>query len=842
MDEEDIIVNEGNDGSRRRKKKESKRESSKRTRYADQDPELENFRRPCNHNGPTYECAKVEMEDISRIRKDFYEEVDKIRQDIKLCHFISVMPVKRHRSTREIKQRNATVAYLLKSRKTTMRICKTFFIAVFGVTNQRIATVSKALEEGAVPKERRGGDKISHKIASKKEKVRSFIGQLRGKESHYNRSKSKRIYLSANLSVAKLQKLYNRKCGAEYRVSYDMFRNVFINDFNIGFSSPASDVCSKCTRLQQQLKHENDLEKKKEIIIEYRIHRKRANTFFELARENPDNTISFCFDLQQVQPLPRTPIGDAFYAHQISWYAFCCVSMTSRNPTFYVWTEDLAGRGATQIGSALMHHLDGLNFDGKHCIRLFCDGCGGQNKNSHIIHTLMYWLKNKSPENISEIIITFPVRGHSFLPADRAFGRVEKILRQNPIVTHKKEYVDLYSEVGTVQSLGSDWKLYDIKELEKTFKKIKGISECKRISVKKFETNNKVNVRVLLNHNLKRSNKVDDESLPVFSSSHEVIHIEHEEELTSVKDILLKIQRNVKEDITYFNVYRREIFNCSIRTLKRKEFDPYNTINVLFSDVDGITEGAIGVGGPTREMFRLLIDYLRDSQLFVGENLYSAIINGIENCEPSYSFIDEDIASKIKHIETLYNLEEINNYIMEDQIFSIAGIYHIDQPEDRARVMKDKMKDAKNFIKLLIEELYINVNRNVAESQMQIKRRKHVELPIVEDKKLLRSYTITKRDSAFEKLLIEYDNDAWLTLAESTLLSMQIFNRRRPGELERILIANFSNHQTIESTDRDLFKSLSEANKTIANKYMRFEIRGKLNRTVSVLIDNNMLP
>lgn len=39
--------------------------------------------------------------------------------------------------------------------------------------------------------------------------------------------------------------------------------------------------------------------------------------------------------------------------------------------------------------------------------------CGGQNKNSHIIHTLMHWLENKSPEHLKEIIITFPVRGHS---------------------------------------------------------------------------------------------------------------------------------------------------------------------------------------------------------------------------------------------------------------------------------------------------------------------------------------------------------------------------------------------------------------------------------------------
>ncbi|KAK4882697.1 hypothetical protein RN001_006016 [Aquatica leii] len=214
-----------------------------------------------------------------------------------------------------------------------------------------------------------------------------------------------------------------------------MFRSVFLNDFNIGFSSPASDVCSKCTRLKEQVKHTKDVEKRKNLIKEYRIHRKRANTFYELSKEKPDNSITFCFDLQQVQPLPRTPIGDAFYSHQISWYAFCCVSMSSRHPTFYVWTEDLAGRGATQIGSALLQHLENLNYKDINLIRLFCDGCGGQNKNSHIIHTLMYWLKNKAPENVVEIIITFPVRGHIFLPADRSFGRVEKILKRNPVIT-----------------------------------------------------------------------------------------------------------------------------------------------------------------------------------------------------------------------------------------------------------------------------------------------------------------------------------------------------------------------------------------------------------------------
>lgn len=438
------------------------------------------------------------MQDIKNLRTQFYSHVDKVNQDIYLCKYMSVMPARRRRQNKEMRQRDATVSYMLKSNKKIVRVCKKFFSAVFGVTQHRLVTVAKVLEEGGVPREKRGGDRLSQKTVSKKEKVRQFIGNLRGKESHYNRKKSKRIYLSAALSMAKLQKIYNRKCDPEDRVSYDMFRNIFLNDFNIGFSSPASDVCSKCTRLKEQIKHTKDLEMKNNLIMEYRIHKRRANTFYELGKENPSNSIAFCFDLQQVQPLPRTPIGEAFYSHQISWYAFCCVPMTSRDPTFYVWTEDLAGRGAIQIGSALFHHLQSLNYEGVKLIRLFCDGCGGQNKNSHIIHTLMFWLKNKAPVHVTEIIITFPVRGHSFLPADRSFGRVEKILKRNPVITSKENYVEIYSEVGLVKTLGNDWQMYDVKELEKVYKKIKGISDCKKIHLKKFlNKSNETTIKVM---------------------------------------------------------------------------------------------------------------------------------------------------------------------------------------------------------------------------------------------------------------------------------------------------------------------------------------------------------
>jgi len=159
--------------------------------------------------------------------------------------------------------------------------------------------------------------------------------------------------------------------------------------------------------------------------------------------------------------------------------------MNSKNPTFYIWTEDQAGRGATEVSSALFDYLKSLELDTITQIRLFCDGCGGQNKNSHLIHMLMFWLLKYSPENITKVCITYPVRGHSFMPADRVFGRVEKIFRNNPTIVSKEEYIGHYAQVGSAKVLGQDWKIFDIKELQNYLNKIVGISDLKRISLEK---------------------------------------------------------------------------------------------------------------------------------------------------------------------------------------------------------------------------------------------------------------------------------------------------------------------------------------------------------------------
>lgn len=77
-----------------------------------------------------------------------------------------------------------------------------------------------------------------------------------------------------------------------------------------------------------------------------------------------------------IQFLPRTPINDSFYSHRVSLFNFCCINIKAKIPTFYIWTEDQAGRGSERIGSVLFHQLDSLTLTFIHL------DCGWQNGNS----------------------------------------------------------------------------------------------------------------------------------------------------------------------------------------------------------------------------------------------------------------------------------------------------------------------------------------------------------------------------------------------------------------------------------------------------------------------------
>jgi hypothetical protein len=154
------------------------------------------------------------------------------------------------------------------------------------------------------------------------------------------------------------------------------------------------------------------------------------------------------------------------------------------------------------------------------------------------------------------------------------------------------------------------------------------------------------------------------------------------------------------------------------RGLKRKSFSPFNKISVKFSDDAGSSEGAVDLGGPTREFVTLVIEWLVSSQLFCGPSegkflscsascaanldylyagkvialslvhggpginclspvLYNALVKGIENTNVSVEDVyDPELKLALNKLSDAHSSKEGNEVMSKyklDNVLELAG-------------------------------------------------------------------------------------------------------------------------------------------------------------------------
>lgn len=175
-------------------------------------------------------------------------------------------------------------------------------------------------------------------------------------------------------------------------------------------------------------------------------------------------------------------------------------ALTKENVFLYVWGEHDRPKGSNEIASAVYHRLCNLEIpENIECIRLFADGCGRQNKNTILMTMCSYWLTMKSPSNIKKMEIIFPVVGHSFIPPDRVFARIEKAVKSKESIVSPAEYIEIFKQFGTVIDLGAeDCPVMDFKGEASKYCKLPGSWHFKFNPTKRFELtkrNNTVDIR-----------------------------------------------------------------------------------------------------------------------------------------------------------------------------------------------------------------------------------------------------------------------------------------------------------------------------------------------------------
>ncbi|CAH1109680.1 unnamed protein product [Psylliodes chrysocephalus] len=297
-------------------------------------------------------------------------------------------------------------------------------------------------------------------------------------------------------------KMFNTKFP-EYAVKESFFRALFNTKFNLVFNALQTDVCSRCLELKSRIKNTRDLNQKQELMTESRIHKLKAKAFFDLLKEEKAEMLTMSYDCQKNLVVPKIPDQQANYKRHFYMYNFAIVVGTSKsllkkdNVFCYTWKETDKGKGSNEIASAIFDRLQKLNLDNVTDLRLCSYGCRGQNKNLTMITMVCTWLQ-RAPTHVKSIELVFPVTGHSYIPPDRVFANIEKKIRKKDTIINPQEYLDLFSESGSVQVLGVNWKVYDWQEQVKAHVRATSslpfkINSCKRVIITK---NTKGNVIV----------------------------------------------------------------------------------------------------------------------------------------------------------------------------------------------------------------------------------------------------------------------------------------------------------------------------------------------------------
>ncbi|KAL1448043.1 hypothetical protein WDU94_009847 [Cyamophila willieti] len=153
---------------------------------------------------------------------------------------------------------------------------------------------------------------------------------------------------------------------------------------------------------------------------------------------------------------------------------------------------------------------------------------------------------------------------------------------------------------------------------------------------------------------------------------------------------------------------------------------------------------------------------------------------------------------------------------------------------------QEQCKKFDDFNMLVKMEWGTRINSTALSSERQQKRRNPKPLPLTEDLITLTKF-VTKEMEKQQKLLEEKkDAKSWFTLTKLVFLRILLFNRKRTGELGKMLTDDLKNVKRGDEINDQVLKSFSKSEQEIAQQMNLIEIEGKRG-TVPVLLTSEML-
>lgn len=403
-------------------------------------------------------CSKkISANSKQKILRNFNNLSSINEQNLYLCGLMTVVPVQVRRPRQDenvASLRDCAVKYKIRycHNESTVEIpvCRQEFMALHGITKMKIEYLVKSMRQtGTAPKDKRGIHKNRPKKLSTEttERVKTHIKSFKGRASHYSTKDTIKTYLPEDLNLKKMFRMF-KEVYPSCSISYESYRKIFTTCSNISFGYPRSDTCSICDTFLANVKclekninqQYNEFERKRlehdlrKITITNNVHKANAQEFYsrkrksKVASRHDVTKESICIDYGKNLPLPNITTNDVYYKRQLSMYIFNIHVLSTGRSFFYVYLENVGKKGSDDVSSLLhdflYNHLD----PNVKILEIFCDSCGGQNKNYTVFRFLHYVVNEE--KRLDYIKVIFPIRGHSYMEPDKNMG----------ILNHKARY------------------------------------------------------------------------------------------------------------------------------------------------------------------------------------------------------------------------------------------------------------------------------------------------------------------------------------------------------------------------------------------------------------------
>ncbi len=280
--------------------------------------------------------------------------------------------------------------------------------------------------------------------------MRDFITSLPVENSHYSLKTSNKKFLSPDFeSIKNIYEVFiDIYPELKNLASYQKFVKVF-NEYDISIRPLKIDVCSTCDDYNSQIRAFTPSKNSAQINslkTLKNLHLKEAEKFYQKLKELKselkfDKTQAILtIDYQKNVPLPDTKRNIEYYLRKISIKNFCIYDEKSLKATMFTYSEHFAMKGANEVISAIDFYLKNYLSSEIKILHLFCDNCFGQNKNK-FLWTFFQTLIHKN--FLKEVIIYYPIPGHSRLSCDRAFALIERKLKTHEKIYSLNQYINL---------------------------------------------------------------------------------------------------------------------------------------------------------------------------------------------------------------------------------------------------------------------------------------------------------------------------------------------------------------------------------------------------------------